>query len=132
MIPAFYQCREKDESKVGLWSLTEHLDTSTSTGKLVLTVISEMAEFERNLISERTKAGMKAARDRGSRGGHPAKLTKRQLGMAEFMLTDSSNTGQKVADQFGVHRGTLSWHCATIANVATQRSEKEALHGSPS
>jgi len=107
LIPAFYQCREKDESKVGLRNLTEHLDTGTATGKLVLTVISAMAEFERNLMSERTKAGMKAARDRGSRGGRPAKLTEKQLGVAEFMLTDPGNTGQQVADQFGVHRGTL-------------------------
>ncbi len=95
------------EAKVGLRSLTEHLDTNTATGKLIFTVISAMAEFERNLISERTKAGMKAARDRGSRGGRPAKMTEKQLGMAEFMLTDPSNTGQQVADQFGVHRGTL-------------------------
>jgi DNA-binding phage protein len=51
---------------------------------------------------------MKAARDCGSRGGaRPAKMTEKQLGMAEFMLTDPSNTGQQVADQFGVHRGTL-------------------------
>jgi DNA invertase Pin-like site-specific DNA recombinase len=95
------------EAKVGLRSLTEHLDTSTATGKLLFTVISAMAEFERNLISERTKADMKAARDSGSRGGRPAKLSEKQLGMAEFMLTDPATTGQQVADQFGVHRGTL-------------------------
>lgn len=58
-------------------------------------------------MSERTKASMKAVLDRGSRGGRPAKMTEKQLGMAEFMLTDPSNTGQQVADQFGVHRGTL-------------------------
>lgn len=92
---------------VGLRSLTEHLDTSTATGKLVFTVISAMAEFERNLISERTKAGMKAARDRGSRGGRPAKLNEKQLGIAERLLTDPLTTGQQVADHFGVHRGTL-------------------------
>lgn len=107
MIPAFYQCREKDESKVGLWSLTEHLNTGTATGKLVLTVMPEVVGSERNLISERTKAGMKAARDCGSRGARPAKMTEKQLGMAEFMLTDPASTGQQVAYQFGVHRG---WH----------------------
>lgn len=95
------------EAKVGLRSLTEHLDTSTATGKLVFTVISAMAEFERNLISERTKAGMRAARDRGSRGGRPSKLNDKQLRMAELMLSDPSHTGQQVAEQFGVHRGTL-------------------------
>ncbi|WP_109074635.1 recombinase family protein [Azospirillum sp. TSH20] len=59
------------EAEVGLRSVTEHLDTSTATGKLVFTVISTMAEFERNLISERTKAGMKTARNRESLGGRP-------------------------------------------------------------
>lgn len=92
---------------VGLRSLTEHLDTSTATGKLIFTVIAAMAEFERNLISERTRAGMKAARDRGRRGGRPAKLTDRQLGMAELLLADPGTTAQQVAEQFGVHRGTL-------------------------
>ncbi|CAO3435573.1 recombinase family protein [Azospirillum doebereinerae] len=95
------------EAKVGLRSLTEHLDTSTATGKLVFTVISAMAEFERNLISERTKAGMKAARDRGSRGGRPSKLSRKQLDMAETMLSNPTITGQQVADEMGVHRGTL-------------------------
>lgn len=66
-----------------------------------------MAEFERNLISERTKVGTKAARDRGSRGGCPSKLTSKQLDMAEAMLVDPKITGQQVADEFGVHRGTL-------------------------
>ncbi|KAA1052531.1 Resolvase, N-terminal domain [Azospirillum argentinense] len=74
---------------------------------MVFTVISAMAEFERNLISERTKAGMAAARAKGRRGGRPSKLTDRQLGMAERLLADPAVTGQQVADQFGVHRGTL-------------------------
>lgn len=92
---------------VGLRSLTEHLDTNSATGKLLFTVISAMAEFERNLISERTKAGMRAARDRGARGGRPVKLSDRQLSMAEALLNDPNNTGQQVAEQFGVHRATL-------------------------
>lgn len=90
-----------------LRNLTEHLDTSTAKGKLVFTVISAMAEFERNLMSERAKAGMKAARNCGSRGGRPAKMTEKQLGMTEFMLIDPNNTGQQVVDQFSVHRGTF-------------------------
>ncbi|WP_345774211.1 helix-turn-helix domain-containing protein [Azospirillum argentinense] len=50
---------------------------------------------------------MAAARAKGHRGGRPAKLTDRQLGMAERLLADPVTTGQQVADQFGVHRGTL-------------------------
>ncbi|MGY0794293.1 recombinase family protein [Azospirillum argentinense] len=92
---------------VVLRSLTESIDTGGAVGRLVFTVISAMAEFERNLISERTKAGMAAARAKGRRGGRPSKLTDRQLGMAERLLDDPAVTGQQVADQFGVHRGTL-------------------------
>ncbi|HYG89937.1 MAG TPA: recombinase family protein, partial [Azospirillum sp.] len=78
-----------------------------ATGKLVFTVIAAMAEFERNLIVERTRAGLAAARDRGRRGGRPPKLNDRQLAMAEAALADPSNTGTEVAAQFGVHRVTL-------------------------
>ncbi|MBB3268839.1 DNA invertase Pin-like site-specific DNA recombinase [Azospirillum sp. OGB3] len=92
---------------VGLRSLTEHIDTSNAAGKLVYTVIAAMAEFERNLISERTKAGMAVAREKGRRGGRPAKLTDKQLALADVLMADPSTTGQQVADQFGVHRGTL-------------------------
>lgn len=92
---------------VGLRSLTESLDTSNATGKLIFTVIAAMAEFERNLIVERTRAGLAAAKDRGRRGGRPPKLNDRQLAMAESALANGSNTGAEVAAQFGVHRVTL-------------------------
>src|SRR5947209_11557459 len=56
---------------VDLVSLTEHIDTTTATGRLFLQFIAMLAEFERNLISERTKAGLDAARARGRVGGRP-------------------------------------------------------------
>ena len=56
---------------IALVSLTEHIDTTTATGKLFLQFIAMLAEFERNLISERTKAGLAAARARGRVGGRP-------------------------------------------------------------
>ena len=54
-------------------SLTEAIDTSTSGGKLIFSVLGAIAEFERALISERTKAGLEAARLRGRKGGRPRK-----------------------------------------------------------
>jgi DNA invertase Pin-like site-specific DNA recombinase len=57
--------------KINLVSLTEHIDTTTATGKLFFQFIAMLAEFERNLISERTKAGLEAARSRGRVGGRP-------------------------------------------------------------
>src|SRR6266567_2152914 len=56
---------------INLVSLTEHIDTTTATGKLFFQFIAMLAEFERNLISERTKAGLDAARARGHVGGRP-------------------------------------------------------------
>lgn len=55
-------------------SLTEAVDTSTSGGKLIFSVLGAIAEFERSIISERTKAGLEAARLRGRKGGRPRKM----------------------------------------------------------
>ena len=64
-------CRKPAEAHINLVSLTEHIDTTTATGKLFFQFIAMLAEFERNLISERTKAGLEAARARGRVGGRP-------------------------------------------------------------
>ncbi|PQA86033.1 recombinase family protein [Hyphococcus luteus] len=70
---------------VGFRSLSDAIDTSTATGKLFFHVTGAFAEFERNLISERTKAGMAAAKARGVKMGRPRKLTRQQqIALAEF------------------------------------------------
>jgi DNA invertase Pin-like site-specific DNA recombinase len=71
-----------EERGVGFKSLTENIDTTTSGGKLIFHIFGALAEFERNLIRERTQAGLSAARARGKRGGRPHALTARQLGIA--------------------------------------------------
>jgi DNA invertase Pin-like site-specific DNA recombinase len=71
-----------EEWKIGFKSLTENIDTTTSGGKLIFHIFGALAEFERNLIRERTQAGLAAARARGKRGGRPRALTARQLGIA--------------------------------------------------
>jgi DNA invertase Pin-like site-specific DNA recombinase len=68
--------------KIGFKSLTENIDTTTSGGKLIFHIFGALAEFERNLIRERTQAGLAAARARGKKGGRPKALTQRQLGIA--------------------------------------------------
>jgi DNA invertase Pin-like site-specific DNA recombinase len=67
---------------IGFKSLTENIDTTTSGGKLIFHIFGALAEFERNLIRERTQAGLSAARARGKKGGRPQVLTARQLGIA--------------------------------------------------
>ena len=66
----------------GFKSLTENIDTTTSGGKLIFHIFGALAEFERNLIKERTQAGLMAARARGRRGGRPKALTAKQLSIA--------------------------------------------------
>ena len=63
-----------EERKIGLKSITESLDTTTSGGKLVFHIFGALAELERNLISERTRAGLAAARARGKKGGRTKAL----------------------------------------------------------
>jgi len=92
---------------VGFASITESIDTTTPAGKLVFHLFASLAEFERNLIRERTMAGLKAARARGRSGGRPAKLAGKDLAMAKALMADKSNQVQDIATRFGVSRATL-------------------------
>jgi DNA invertase Pin-like site-specific DNA recombinase len=92
---------------IGFASLTENIDTTTPAGKLVFHVFGALAEFERNLIRERTQAGLKAARARGRNGGRPKKLTDKERAMARSLMADPANDVVEVAKRFGVHRSTL-------------------------
>src|SRR5262249_2279042 len=73
---------------VGFKSLRESIDTTTPGGKLIFHVFGALAEFERDLIRERTSAGLAAARARGRHGGRPRRLTPRQVILARAMLRD--------------------------------------------
>src|ERR687890_1961670 len=73
------------ERGVGFKSLQESIDTTTSGGKLVFHIFGALAEFEREIIKERTNAGLTAARARGRRGGPKRKLTNEQVQMAQTL-----------------------------------------------
>jgi DNA invertase Pin-like site-specific DNA recombinase len=73
---------------IALQSLMDGLDTNTAAGRMVFSMVSAMAEFERSVISERTKAGMAAARRRGRHVGRPAKLAPDQLDYARRMIVE--------------------------------------------
>lgn len=83
---------ELQEKGIGFKSLTENIDTGTPAGKLIFHIFGALAEFERNLIRERTNAGLLAARARGKRGGRPKSSLseERKLQMAKKMYLDKS------------------------------------------
>jgi DNA invertase Pin-like site-specific DNA recombinase len=92
---------------IELESLTENLETGSPTGKLVFHVFAALAEFERNLIRERTLAGLKAARARGRKGGRPKKLQAKELKTVRALLKTGKISVQELARRFGVSRSTL-------------------------
>ena len=95
--------------QVGFRSLRESIDTSNPAGKLVFHVFASLAQFERELIVERTKAGLAAARARGRVGGRPASLGPEQVKQARRMYHDpeSNLTVQQIADVLNVSRATI-------------------------
>ena len=90
--------------------LQENIDTSTSTGKLVFHLFGALAEFERDLIRERTKAGLAAARARGKKGGRPKILDEKKIALARAMLKDPESNVSEVAATLGVSRATMYTH----------------------
>ena len=91
---------------VGLRSLTEQIDTTSATGRLVLHVFAALAEFERALMHERTMAGLAAARARGRIGGRPRALTGARLAHAR-RLADTGTPVREIAVILGVARSTV-------------------------
>ena len=93
---------------IGFRSLTEQIDTTTSGGKLIFHVFGALAEFERDLIRERTQAGLAAARARGRTGGRPRKLTDpRQLELARSLYASGQTDVATICRTLGISRATL-------------------------
>ncbi len=88
-------------------SLTESIDTSTSGGKLIFSIFGAIAEFERNLIQERTRAGLNAARARGRLGGRPKKLDAKQIALAKKLYASKEHTIVEICQAVGVSKATL-------------------------
>lgn len=93
---------------VAFQSLTESIDTATAGGRLVFHVFGALAEFEHNLIRDRTVAGLAAARARGRMGGRRPKLSTGDVRKAAAMLKDPLMTKTEVAAHFGISRVTLN------------------------
>jgi DNA invertase Pin-like site-specific DNA recombinase len=92
---------------IGLKVLTGDVDTTTATGRLVFGIFATLAEFERDLIHERTMAGLAAARARGRAGGRPRVMTIAKLRTAMVRMADRENAARDVAAQLGISLSTL-------------------------
>lgn len=95
---------------IGFRSLTEAVDTTSAGGKLIFHIFGALAEFERSVIRERTHAGLKAARDRGRKGGRPPALSTADLAAAKALLSDPEITVAEVAKRLQVSPATLYRH----------------------
>jgi DNA invertase Pin-like site-specific DNA recombinase len=120
---------ELDKRGIGFKSLTESIDTTTPGGKLIFHIFGALAEFERELIRERTNAGLAAARARGRTGGHPTAKAFRdpaKLAMAKSLYSNPKTPIDDICQQFGVSRSTLYRYMRgkrTAANGVTAPTE---------
>ena len=96
-----------EEMGVGFQSLTEAIDTTTSGGKLVFHIFAALAEFERTLIRERTRAGLKAARARGRLGGRPISISEDKQRMAQALRDDPNQNITGICKALGLSRTTF-------------------------
>lgn len=98
------------EKKVGLISLNDPIDTSTAQGRMVFGIFATLAEFERELIRERTQAGLKSARARGRKGGRPKGMNQAAIekaAIAEALYKNGSIPVKKIAEQLNISKTTL-------------------------
>ena len=95
------------QRQVGFRSLHESIDTTSSVGKFQFHVFSALAEFERDLIRDRTMAGLRAARARGRLGGRPRRMTPEQVKMASHLMQDPAIDVKEIVRTLGVSRSTL-------------------------
>lgn len=99
--------KQLEADGIGFRSLRESIDTTTPGGRLVFHIFGALAEFERDLIRERTQAGLAAARARGRTGGRKPVLTKAKADVARRMMDEGEHTMAEIAAVVGVSRATL-------------------------
>ena len=108
---------ELAERGVGFMSLQESIDTTSAGGRLVFHVFGALAEFERELIRERTLAGLASARARGRKGGRPPAMDERKVKLASRLMRDPAVSVDEVCEAVGVSKSTLYRHVGPDGTV---------------
>ncbi|MBV9327132.1 MAG: recombinase family protein [Chloroflexi bacterium] len=99
-----------DQRDIGFRSLQENIDTTTAGGKLIFHIFGALAEFERDIIRQRTLAGLASARARGRKGGRPLSMTPTKLTLARQMYESHEHTLAEIARTLGVSRASIYRH----------------------
>lgn len=96
-----------EERGIGFLSLKESMDTITSGGRMIFRIFGAFAQFERDLIKERTLAGLQTARAQGRRGGRPKALNDDQIQEAYQLYDDREHTVKQICEMLGISKPTL-------------------------
>ena len=96
-----------EQKEIGFCSVQEAIDTTSPGGKLTFHMFGALAEFERNIIRERTQAGLAAARARGRHGGRPKALDPRKQQVAIGLYKDKKHSVQEICQMMGISKPTL-------------------------
>jgi DNA invertase Pin-like site-specific DNA recombinase len=125
LIDLLARMKQLEDRGVGFKSLTEGIDTTTPSGRLIMHMIGALAQFERDLIVERTKAGVAAHRARGGKIGQPPKMTPERLEKAKKMIEKGASVSD-LAAFFNVSRATIYNHfdAQTIASIQAGANPK--------
>lgn len=118
------------EKGVEFVSLKDGIDTGTATGRFTFNVFASLAEFEREIIRERTMAGLEAARARGRKGGRPPGLSKQALRKAEsvsIVYKTGEKTVQEIADSFDISRATCYRYIDLMKVVESKENEEAKI-----
>jgi len=116
--------RDLGDRGVGFKSLQENIDTTTSGGRLIFHIFASLAEFERDLIRERTNAGLSAARARGRKGGRPKGVDQKKQKAALALKQDPRHSIREICEIVGISRNTYYKYTRTEDTPRPQHSRR--------